>query len=72
MRRLLRTALVALPLLGACVSNDKITAPRVNPDEAGLRPAHDALGGEVVQLVARDGLRLAARAILPRTENRHG
>ncbi len=34
MRRLLRTALVALPLLGACVSHDKITAPRVNPEVA--------------------------------------
>jgi FKBP-type peptidyl-prolyl cis-trans isomerase len=31
MRRFLRTALVALPLLAACVSDEKITAPRVNP-----------------------------------------
>ena len=38
-----------------------LQAPRVNPDEVGLRPALDALGGEVVRLMSRDGLRLAAR-----------
>lgn len=47
-----------------------LQAPRVNPDEARLRPALDALGGEVVRLVARDGLRLAARWLpVARTED---
>lgn len=38
-----------------------LDAPRTTPDEAGLGPALDALGGEVVRLVSRDGLRLAGR-----------
>ncbi len=38
-----------------------LAAPRTTPDEAGLAPALDALGGEVVRLRARDGLRLGGR-----------
>ena len=38
-----------------------LDAPRTTPDEAALGPALDALGGEVVRLRSRDGLRLAAR-----------
>jgi fermentation-respiration switch protein FrsA (DUF1100 family) len=38
-----------------------VTAPRVGPEEAELSPALDALGGEIVRLQARDGLRLAGR-----------
>lgn len=38
-----------------------LDAPRVGPDEAALGPAIDALGGEVVRLRSRDGLRLAGR-----------
>jgi pimeloyl-ACP methyl ester carboxylesterase len=38
-----------------------LDAPRVGPEESSLGPALDALGGEVVRLRARDGLRLAAR-----------
>lgn len=38
-----------------------LDAPRFGPDEAGLQPAVDALGGEVVRLRARDGHKLAAR-----------
>ena len=38
-----------------------LDAPRVTPEEADLRPALDALGGEVVRLRARDGLALAGR-----------
>jgi fermentation-respiration switch protein FrsA (DUF1100 family) len=38
-----------------------LAGPRTLPDEARLGPALDALGGEVVRLRARDGLRLAAR-----------
>jgi pimeloyl-ACP methyl ester carboxylesterase len=36
-------------------------APRTAPGEDALAPALDELGGEVVRLRARDGLRLAAR-----------
>lgn len=36
-------------------------APRTGPDEKSLSAALDELGGEVVRLRARDGLRLAAR-----------
>ena len=38
-----------------------LTAPRTLPSEAALGPALDELGGEVVRLRARDGLRLSAR-----------
>lgn len=38
-----------------------LDAPRFGPDEAGLRPAIDALGGEVVRLRSRDGIRLGGR-----------
>ena len=38
-----------------------LDAPRFGPDEAGLRPAIDALGGEVVRLRSRDGVRLGGR-----------
>jgi uncharacterized protein len=38
-----------------------LDAPRVLPEEAGLGPAVDALGGEIVRLRSRDGLRLAGR-----------
>jgi pimeloyl-ACP methyl ester carboxylesterase len=38
-----------------------MAAPRRLPEEAGLGPALDALGGEVVRLRSRDGTRLAAR-----------
>jgi pimeloyl-ACP methyl ester carboxylesterase len=38
-----------------------LDAPRVAPGEAALKPALDALGGEVVKLRARDGLRLGGR-----------
>ncbi len=38
-----------------------LTAPRTGPEEEALGPALDELGGEVVRLRARDGLRLAAR-----------
>lgn len=38
-----------------------LDAPRVGPDEAGLKGAVDALGGEVIRLRSRDGLKLTAR-----------
>jgi len=38
-----------------------LDAPRTGPDEAALKDAVDALGGEVIRLRSRDGLKLAAR-----------
>jgi len=38
-----------------------LAGQRVTPDEAALGPAVDALGGEIVRLRSRDGLRLAGR-----------
>ena len=38
-----------------------LSAPRRGPDEADLGPALDALGGEIVRLRSRDGVRLAGR-----------
>jgi pimeloyl-ACP methyl ester carboxylesterase len=57
---------VALPaalvrLFAGRGANRLLDAPRVLPEEAGLGPAVDALGGEIVRLRSRDGLRLAGR-----------
>ncbi|MEA2546701.1 MAG: uncharacterized protein QOI09_1974 [Chloroflexota bacterium] len=38
-----------------------LAAPRIGPDEAGLQADLDALGGEVIRLRSRDGLKLAGR-----------
>ena len=38
-----------------------LDAPRYGPDESGLAPSIDALGGEVVRLRSRDGVRLHGR-----------
>jgi pimeloyl-ACP methyl ester carboxylesterase len=38
-----------------------LEGPRVTPEEAGLGPAVDAMGGEIVRLRSRDGLKLAGR-----------
>lgn len=38
-----------------------MAAPRRLPEEAGMAPAVDRLGGEVVRLRSRDGLRLSGR-----------
>ncbi|MEA2549242.1 MAG: uncharacterized protein QOE42_1840 [Chloroflexota bacterium] len=38
-----------------------LDAPRFGPEEAGLKAAVDALGGEVIRLRSRDGLKLSAR-----------
>ncbi len=59
-------ALVAVPMAGARLALSRavqrvIHPARVLPDEAALAPAVDALGGEVVRLRSRDGLRLAGR-----------
>ncbi|HUQ78813.1 MAG TPA: alpha/beta fold hydrolase [Patescibacteria group bacterium] len=43
------------------VADRLLDAPRTGPDEARLTPALDALGGEVVRLRSRDGLKLTGR-----------
>jgi len=65
-RVLLAAAAVALPIasldvLARRASRRLLDAPRTTPDEAGLGPAIDALGGEVVRIRSRDGLRLTGR-----------
>jgi pimeloyl-ACP methyl ester carboxylesterase len=68
-RRLLLAAgavllpIVSLEFLTRRASRRLLDAPRTAPEEAGLGPALDALGGEVVRIRARDGLRLTARWI---------
>jgi pimeloyl-ACP methyl ester carboxylesterase len=42
-----------------------LAAPRTLPGEAGLAPALDRLGGEVIRVRSRDGLRLSARWLDP-------
>jgi len=54
-------SIATLDVLTRRVARRLIDAPRVLPEEAALRPALDALGGEVVRIRARDGLRLSAR-----------
>ena len=66
-RRLLLTAgavllpIASIEVLSRRASRRLLTAPRTTPDEAGLAPTLDALGGEVVRIRARDGLRLSGR-----------
>jgi pimeloyl-ACP methyl ester carboxylesterase len=54
-------SIASLDVLTRRAARRLLNAPRVLPEEAGLRPALDALGGEVVRVRARDGLRLSAR-----------
>jgi uncharacterized protein len=54
-------SIASLDVLTRRAADRLLDAPRVLPEEAGLRPALDALGGEVVRVRARDGLRLSAR-----------
>ncbi len=59
-------ALATVPVAGARLvlrrgGRSLLAAPRRRPDEAGLAPAIEALGGEIVRLRSRDGLRLSAR-----------
>jgi pimeloyl-ACP methyl ester carboxylesterase len=57
-------ALVPITLFGLLTrraSRRLLEPPRTSPDEAALGPALDALGGEVVRIRARDGLRLSGR-----------
>jgi pimeloyl-ACP methyl ester carboxylesterase len=52
---------VALRAVSRRAVDRLLHAPRTSPGEDALGPALDELGGEVVRLRARDGLRLAAR-----------
>ena len=67
MRRVIAAGVAAglsaltLRAIGRRASTRLLAAPRTSPDEAALGPALDALGGEIVRLRARDGVRLAAR-----------
>ena len=68
---MIRRALVAVaaPLIAVAavrpltdgMARRLMAAPRTGPDEAGIRAPLEALGGEVVRLTARDGVRLAGR-----------
>lgn len=54
-------ALLAIRPVVDRVARGLMAAPRRAPEEAGLGPALDRLGGEVVRLRSRDGLRLTGR-----------
>ena len=59
-------AAVTLPVAGYRYATRRwrrrlLAAPRTQPGEDELAPAIDAMGGEVVRLRSRDGLRLSAR-----------
>lgn len=62
------TAGVAVPVASRLVlrrgADRLLAAPRRRADETALRPALDALGGEVVRLRSRDGVALAGRWLL--------
>lgn len=65
-RLLLAGGAPVVGLLGLRPAVDRLAtrlaaAPRRQPGEEALRPALEALGGEVVRFGARDGVRLAAR-----------
>jgi pimeloyl-ACP methyl ester carboxylesterase len=53
--------IVSLDLLTRRASRRLLAGPRTTPDEPALGQALDALGGEVVRIRARDGLRLSGR-----------
>lgn len=71
-RALLAAGAVLVPIVSLDVltrrANRRLLArPRTTPDEAALAPALDALGGEVVRIRARDGLRLSGRWLAAQT-----
>lgn len=53
--------IITLDVLARRASRRLLNAPRTTSDEAALGPALDALGGEIVRIRARDGLRLSGR-----------
>ena len=54
-------SIASFEFLALRASRRLLDAPRTGPEEAGLGQALDALGGEVVRIRARDGLRLSGR-----------
>jgi pimeloyl-ACP methyl ester carboxylesterase len=54
-------ALVGFRPVSDRIARQLMSAPRQAPEEAGMGPALDRLGGEVVRLRSRDGLRLTGR-----------
>ena len=63
---LVAAPIVAILAIGPVVdrlASRLMAAPRRLPEESGMAPALDRLGGEVVRLRSRDGLRLAGRWI---------
>ena len=54
-------SVVGLRAVGRRAGDRLLEAPRVAPGEAALAADLDALGGEVIRLRSRDGLRLAGR-----------
>ncbi|HSO30254.1 MAG TPA: alpha/beta hydrolase [Candidatus Sulfomarinibacteraceae bacterium] len=48
-------------MIAGRIARRMLAAPRTRPEEAGLGPALDRLGGEVTRIRSRDGLRLSAR-----------
>ena len=54
-------SIVGLRALGRRAADRLLDAPRVTPSEAAIAGELDALGGEVIRLRSRDGLRLAGR-----------
>jgi hypothetical protein len=52
---------LTLRAVGRRAARRLLAASRMQPDELSLGPALDALGGEVVRLRSRDGLRLSGR-----------
>ena len=79
-RAVMRAFLLALgvtipglgPRLRGRVADRILDAPRRTPEEAALGPALDALGGEVVRLRSRDGVRLAGALAAGRRVRRRG
>jgi pimeloyl-ACP methyl ester carboxylesterase len=54
-------SVVGLRAIGGRAADRLLDAPRVAPGEAALAEELDALGGEVIRLRSRDGLRLSGR-----------
>ena len=60
---------VTLRRVAQGIADRLVDAPRVLPEEAGMTAALDSLGGEVVRLRSRDGLRLGGRWLPGVAEN---
>ena len=63
-------SVVTLRALAGRGARRLLDAPRTTPFEEALRPALDALGGEVVRFGSRDGLRLRGRWLPAQTTQR--